>query len=193
MHLDFVKTGQYTRLYQETFMQKIPVDKQIRKVQKRRNRENLPVPLSTFLELNINASFFIFANLGKLRGSKKEYKQQSSVPFRFNRLIRSNQSVDDRNTFSMNKQGNAIADKNQKREKTPETGGEVDGHHEESSNFTGEIERLPLVRSESDERRNEDGDDKPELRRRFHFVFSDGEYVDEEARRFSCLASGESS
>lgn len=45
----------------------------------------------------------------------------------------------------------------------------MDGHDEESSNSAGEVERLPLVRSEGDERRNKDGEYEHELGRRFHF------------------------
>lgn len=117
----------------------------------------LPVSLAAFLELNINASFLIFPDLGKLRGSKKEYEQQSSVPTGFNRLS-------DQSQYYINK-----SKKKKKREKKPETGGEMDGHDEESSNSAGEVERLPLVRSEGDERRNNDGEDEHELGRRFHF------------------------
>lgn len=39
----------------------------------------------------------------------------------------------------------------------------MDGHDEESSNSAGEVERFPLVRSEGDERRDNDGEDEHEL------------------------------
>lgn len=52
------------------------------------DRGYLPISLSAFLEISIDASLFLFAHLRELRGGEEEHKQHSSIPKRKIQLIR---------------------------------------------------------------------------------------------------------